>query len=59
MRLRTQIWTVVIGAQVKIRTHPRRGHKIKGNIVSITHIFSLIVYLFHFKLQWGTGLTLG
>ena len=56
MRIRTELLSVVINAQVRIRQHVHRGHYIKGHIGSIALIFSLNIYLFYFRLQWGIAL---
>ena len=56
MRIRTQLLSVVINAQVRIRQHVHRGHYIEGHIGSIALIFSLNINLFYFRLQWGIAL---
>ena len=56
MRIRTELLSVVINAQVMIRQHVHRGHYIEGHIGSIALIFSLNINLFYFRLQWGIAL---
>ena len=46
MRIRTQLLSVVINAQVRIRQHVHRGHYIEGHIVSILHLFLAEVLIY-------------
>ena len=46
MRIRTQLLSVVINAQVMIRQHVRRGHYIERHIVSIALILAEVLIYF-------------
>ena len=46
MRIRTQLLSVVINAQVRIRQHVHRGHYIEGHIVSIVLLLDEVLIYF-------------
>ena len=46
MRIRTELLSVVINAQVRLRQHVHRGHYIEGHIGSIAFFLAKILIYF-------------